>query len=218
MSVSYRTRRKGRKKSVYRVRNPPITDPRLSIREDSARLSLRALVERHKKSASPYYANKHLNRRSYLTGNNSVKKDSGSSSHSKIVLALLKAGLIYGTVAAVPASAPIILPAYYCYNYASIGSQFYNLYRDIMNKRSNKQVRDSLSQIIGSGASETSEKFSSSVSKEIVDEAKKRGIINQIAIPTNVEPGVYTRMMEGSIANGLSEGIGGLASFAIQNI
>jgi len=138
----------------------------------------------------------------------------------KTALNFLKPALIYGIATAFP-SASFLIPAYKLYTYSKFGVLFYQFNENISKSDSEeyrKEIIPSFIKMSESYGEITSKPLANVISKKIVSSAEKSGIINTISQNTGVDEKIYTKMLEGTIEDGISNTAGNLTSFAIGSV
>jgi hypothetical protein len=125
----------------------------------------------------------------------------------------LTTALVYGLSAAVPPIGAFALPAYTAYNYAKLGHDLFNVYKDL---RASGHVRRGDATAAGdSVGSNLTGEAADSLASSITSAASSSGVFGGIELATKVKGSVLSAMFKGSISSALSGFGGNVLGFAI---
>jgi len=128
---------------------------------------------------------------------------------------LFQGALVHGISAAFPPVAPFLLPVYDLFNYGKFGINLLKLNKELSNNSTKKEIKKALRKTAEAQGDITSQPIADIIAGALVSAAQDIGLITSIAKITSMEEKVYTQMLEGSISNGISNGVGNLTAYSV---
>lgn len=137
-----------------------------------------------------------------------------------VVKGLLDGALLYGLSTIFPPLS-FLVPSYHLYNYGRFGIALYQLYNSLKNSESvlhRRKIKPSLVKMAEPYGNIVSQPVADIISRSLVKSAKEAGIISSVAKSTLIDENVYTHMLEGSLSNGISSGVGNFTAYSVGRI
>lgn len=143
------------------------------------------------------------------------KQDKGMKEIAKVFFEGAAVGFL--TVAA-PGSAQLIYGGYRFYKTMKLGKKIIDYYSEKKDDKDflEKAQIEGVKFILGEKASRIYEPYAIENAKKLTYSGMKSGAFDEISKNTGIEREVYANMFEGSVAQGLSESAGELASFTVE--